>query len=187
VEPVDAQEIDSEEEGEDTHLSLIDLDRDAHMAFLLESTEDQCFEASFAEFTNHNEGNSLYHKDKTIWVKMHGSENLQLAFEMRMKCDKGYIFERIAKEFPGFHVADDFGSHEVDTPDIGILRFLKSEAFTPVQRKVLASYHSRVCVALDEDGTAENPYIVIKNFLCHCDLFIRIKDLIELALRAGRL
>ena len=128
----------------------------------------------------------LYQKEKTIWIKRFGSEKLNLAHDMHMKCDKGYVIERASREFPTFEIDVEFECIEVDTPDVSILRFLKNEAFSQEQNKSISQYGSRIVIA-SNDEEEEDPFVVIKNYLGLCDLITKVRTLVEESAVAGRL
>ena len=124
-------------------------------------------------------GEGLFEKQKTVWVRLHGSEHLKIAHDMQSKCDSLYIQERAAKEFPNWEVHELIVSYEIDSPDFGILTFLKN--FRNLHRCNLEPFHCKVSIATtDKNPDEDNPTVVITDYLGHCDLSIPLVNLVDI-------
>lgn len=124
-------------------------------------------------------GEGLFDKHKHIWVKLHGSDHLKMAHDMQCRCDSLYIQERANKEFPHWAVNDLLVFYEIDSPDFGILTFLKN--FKHIHRDTLNLFKNKVLLGTtDENPDEDNPIVVISDYLGHCDLSITFVQLVEL-------
>jgi hypothetical protein len=124
-------------------------------------------------------GEGLFEKQKTVWIRLYGSEHLKMAHDMQSKCDSLYIQERAMKEFPNWEIHELLVSYEIDSPDYGILTFLKN--FKKMHQSVLDAFHSKVSVDTTNDHpNEEDPVVVISNYLGHCDLSIPLVNLVDL-------
>lgn len=131
----------------------------------------------FPESETYGEG--LFQKHKHVWIKLHGSEHLKTAHEMQCRCDALYIQERAALEFKEWSIHDLLIYYEIDSPDYGILTYLKN--FKNMHRDILNNYHSKiVLVTTDEYMDEDNPLVVITDYLGHCDLSIPFVNLVEI-------
>ena len=63
----------------------------------------------------------FFERQKITWIKMHGSEHLKIAHDMKCRCDSLYIQERAAFEFPKWTLHENLSFYEIDSPDFGIL------------------------------------------------------------------
>ena len=123
-------------------------------------------------------GEGLFEKQKTVWIRLHGSEHLKIAHDMQSKCDSLYIQERAMMEFPNWEVHDLIVSYEVDSPDYGVLTFLKN--FKKLHQSVLDAFHSKVSIeTTDANPNEDDPIVVITNYLGHCDLSIPLVKLVD--------
>jgi len=140
------------------------------------------FNFDFAQVNeNKNEAWKLYCNDKLVWIKQHGSEQLQLAHEMGMKCDSKYVVERVLSDFPAFQIHEEYAFDEMDTPEVSFLLFLRNEAFTATQKAVFKKFNSRVCLGWNYDDNQHDiaeAEVIIKGFLGMCDLVCAFKDLL---------
>ena len=131
----------------------------------------------FPESETYGEG--LFEKHKHVWIKLHGSEHLKIAHEMQCRCDALYIQERASVEFINWNIHDLLVYYEIDSPDYGILTYLKN--FKNMHRDLLNMYHSRIIlVTTDDNPDEDNPLVVITDYLGHCDLSIPFVNLVEL-------
>jgi hypothetical protein len=123
-------------------------------------------------------GEGTFEKHKQIWIKAHGSEHLQMTHQMQMKCDSLYIHERASKEFEGWTIDSLLVYYEIDSPDFGVLTFIKN--YKQLVRDVLHQYHSKILLATTEQNPdEENPLVVIADYLGHADLSIPLVNLVE--------
>lgn len=123
-------------------------------------------------------GEGMFTRFKSSWIRAHGSEHLQMTLQMQIKCDSLYIQERANKEFEGWCIDCLLVYYEVDSPDFGVLTFLKN--FKELYRDIISQYHSKVVLATTEEMPDEdNPLVVITDYLGHCDLSIPLVDLVE--------
>ena len=157
-------------------------------------TAEECCEneVDFRKFTfdfdfgrvnpeNRNEAWVRYVNDKRVWITQFGSEHLKLANEMGCKCDNKYVVERVLRDFPAFHIYEEYPVHEMDTPDISFLLFLRNQAFTVKQKQVFQKFNSRVCLGWHFDDEVRNPAeteVIVQGFLGMCDLVCVFKDLL---------
>ena len=123
-------------------------------------------------------GEGLFDKHKHIWVKLHGSDHLKMAHDMQCRCDSLYIQERANKEFPHWAINDLLIFYEIDSPDFGILTFLKN--FKHIHRDTLNLFKNKVLLGTtDENPDEESPIVVISDYLGHADLSIPLIDLVN--------
>lgn len=123
-------------------------------------------------------GAGSFEQKKHVWIKQHGSERLQMAHSMDMKCDSLYIQERCAFEFSKWQVHELLVYYEVDSPDFGILTFMKN--LKHIFRELLQPYRSKMLLVTTEANPDEdNPVVVITDYLGHCDLSIPLVDLVD--------
>lgn len=123
-------------------------------------------------------GEGTFEKHKQIWIRTYGSEHLRMTYQMEMKCDSLYIHERAAKEFEGWQIDSLLVYYEIDSPDYGVLTFLKN--FKQLYRDIFHQYHSKLLLATAEHAPDEEmPLVVISDYLGHCDLSISLVDLVE--------
>jgi hypothetical protein len=123
-------------------------------------------------------GEGLYEKQKTVWIRLHGSEHLKMAHDMGTRCDSLYIQERAAKELSDWKLHDLLVCYEIDSPDFGILTFLKN--FKKIHHNILDPFRSKISIATTDDNPDENdPVVVITDFLGYCDLSIPLVNLVD--------
>jgi len=123
-------------------------------------------------------GEGMFARYKSSWIRAHGSEHLQMTHQMQIKCDSLYIQERASKEFDGWCIDCLLVYYEVDSPDFGVLTFLKN--FRELYRDIINQYHSKILLATTEEmPDEENPVVVISDYLGHCDLSIPLVDLVD--------
>ena len=123
-------------------------------------------------------GQGLFERHKTIWIKQHGSEHLQMAFNMRCKCDSLYVQERAKFEFPEWSIHENLVYYEIDSVDFGTLTFLKN--FKKIYYDIINSYRSKLLAATTDDAYDEdNLTVVIADYLGHADLSIPLVNLVD--------
>lgn len=140
------------------------------------------FDFDFARVNpeNRNAAWLTYINDKNVWITQYGSEQLKLAHEMGCRCDNKYIVERVLRDFPAFHIYEEYPLKEMDTPDISFLLFLRNEAFNTKQKQTFKKFNSRICLGWNFDDTSNDPAeteVIIQGFLGMCDLMCVFKDL----------
>ena len=120
---------------------------------------------------------------KQSWINMFGSPQLKLALSMSCKCDSKYIFERVALEFPVFKIFEQFQYTEIDTPDFGVLTFIKENINTK-QTQLIRKFNGRIFLGYEyEKEDSKKEYLIIEGFLGMCDLACPMEEFVAYVIR----
>lgn len=120
---------------------------------------------------------------KQSWINMFGSPQLKLALSMSCKCDSKYIFERVALEFPVFKIFEQFQYTEIDTPDFGVLTFIK-ENIDSKQTQLIRKFNGRIFLGYEYDQEdSRKEYLIIESFLGMCDLACPMEEFVAYVIR----
>lgn len=124
-------------------------------------------------------GEGIFEKQKVVWIKLHGSEHLKTAYEMQCKCDSLYIEERKQFEFKDWLIYECLSYYEIDSPDFGILTFLRN--FKQLHKEIFNTYKSKIIIATTETNEDEdNPLVIITDYLGHADLALPLQDMVKI-------
>ena len=120
----------------------------------------------------------FFERQKMVWIKMHGSEHLRIASDMKCKCDSLYIQERAGFDFPLWALHENLSFYELESPDFGVLTFLKN--FKNMYKDLFNEYRSRVTLGTTEENDNEDyPLVIVSDYLCHADLTIPLVNLVD--------